>query len=106
MVEVRRLGDLDAIVGLKHIDLLKIDTEGSECDIIKTIPLVIEKTYFIIMSECSINRSGFGSITQVITHLAEAHPHFHVIDIMNPFVRDRRLEFIDVLWENRKLLQK
>ena len=105
VVEVRRLDDLDAIVGLKHIDLLKIDTEGSECDIIKTIPLVIEKTYFI-MIECSINRAGFGSITQVINHLAQAHPHFHVIDIINPFVRDRRLECIDVLWENRKLLQK
>ena len=105
VVEVRRLDDLDAIVGLKYIDLLKIDTEGSEYDVIKTKPLVIKKTY-CIMIECSINHTGVGSITQVIIHLAEAHPHFHVIDIINCFVRNRRLECIDVLWENRKLLKK
>lgn len=100
MIEVRQLDSIDIIAHLNRIDLLKIDTEGSEFDIIKTSPLAIDKSSYI-MIECSINRNSSGNIAQIVKYLAEVHPNFHVVDVMNPFSRQGRLECIDVLWENR-----
>lgn len=105
MIEVRRLDDLDVIADLNHINLLKIDTEGSEADIIRASPLTIEKASYI-MIECSINRSSSGDIAQIMSYLSKVHPHFHVVDVMNPLSRQGRLECIDVLWENRNLTVK
>ena len=100
MIEVRKLDSIDVVSHLNHIDLLKIDTEGSEFDIVKNSPLAIEKSSYI-MIECSINRSSSGNIAQIMKYLAEVHPNFHVVDVMNPLSRQGRLECIDVLWENR-----
>lgn len=100
MIEVRRLDSIDVIARLNRIDLLKIDTEGSEFDIVKASPLAINKASYI-MIECSINRSSIGDIAQIMSYISEVHPNVHVVDVMNPFSRQGRLECIDVLWENR-----
>jgi FkbM family methyltransferase len=105
VIEIRRLDDLDVILGLEHIDLLKIDTEGSELDIVKASPLTIHKAAFM-MIECSINPKSAGDIGRMMRYLSEAHPYLHVIDVMNPSSKQGRLECIDVLRENRKLSVK
>lgn len=60
-VESRTLDHFFATLGISHIDLLKIDTEGSECDVIRGGVSTLVKCAFVTI-EMSAFRASSGNL--------------------------------------------
>jgi len=73
MVEVRHTGEWLDDVGLARIDLLKVDTEGSEVDILKAIPQ--ETIVAVEVIHIEFHRRGDRNVIDEL--LASSHLLFH-----------------------------
>ena len=102
MVNVVRLDEVKEIIHLENIDLLKIDTEGYELEILRSSPLTINKSKFILV-ECSVNRPSSGGLEEVCKFMVDKWPQFQLIDIINPVRKNNQIEFIELVWKNIKL---
>lgn len=68
-VPVRRLDDIADQLGGERVDLLKIDTEGSEFDVLKSAERVLSRTKYVLVEmsvfrECSANLFRIGSFLE------------------------------------------
>ena len=63
-VESKRLDDVLGELNITHCDLVKIDTEGSEYEVLLSARQVLDKTRFVLV-EMSVNRASAGNIFTV-----------------------------------------
>ncbi len=98
-----RLDDVLEIKNKKKIDLLKIDTEGSELDVLKSATQTIKKSKFILI-ETSLSRDSSGDMTQLICWLSTLIPSIKIVEIGRPYVHDRVQTAVDVLFLNVEAL--
>lgn len=69
-VPVRTLDDIAGALGVDRIDLLKIDTEGSEFDVLKSAEQVLSRTGFVLV-EMSVFRECSGNLFRIGSFLEE-----------------------------------
>src|SRR3989344_1594905 len=77
--EGKKLDEIRQINRLSRIDLLKIDTEGSELEVLKTCQKTLKKAKYVLV-ECSLNRPNSGDLTAISEFLYHTNK-FKIIDI-------------------------
>ena len=98
-VAAKRLDQIEQINNLPEIDLLKIDTEGSELDVLKTCGQILKKTKYVLV-ECSLDRPNNGDLTAVYRFLDENR--FRVVHLGRPYpTRNNTIGAIDVLFSQK-----
>ena len=99
---VRTIGldDVEEIKNEKMIDLLKIDTEGTELDVLKTGIHVLKKSKYILV-EASANRKSLGNVIELITFLSTNIPSIRLVEIGRKYInKDKTIGAFDVLFFN------
>ncbi|WP_162605095.1 FkbM family methyltransferase [Geomonas oryzae] len=69
-VAARTLDGIAAELGVGEVDLLKIDTEGSEFDVLRSAPELLRRSKFVLV-EMSVFRNCSGDLFQVGAFLKE-----------------------------------
>lgn len=96
-----RIDDIAAIQNESIIDLLKIDTEGSEFSVLMTAQETLKKTRFIL-AELSVGRDSDASFLDVIRFLHDMTPSFRVRSIGRIYSDHTGDLALDVLFENTR----
>jgi len=87
----------------KKIDLFKVDTEGSELDVLKVSQETIKKSRHILI-ETSVARVSSGDIIEVFDFLKNLIPNIKILWIGRPYVFKRGVvDAVDVLFYNNSL---
>lgn len=87
----------------KIIDLFKIDTEGSEFDVIKVSRETLKKSKYILI-ETSVARVSSGDILNVFDFLKRLTPNIKILWIGRPYVfREGVVDAVDVFFYNDSL---
>lgn len=102
IINVVRLDEIKEIIDLRDIDLLKIDTEGYELEILRSSPLTVMKSRFILV-ECSLNRPSIGGVDEVCKYIVDHWPKIQIVDIFNLGRRNSQIESIEILWKNTNI---
>ena len=98
-VSGKKLDKIDKIKNLSKIDLLKIDTEGTELDVLKTCPKTLKKTKYVLI-ECSLDRPNSGDITDVCEFLYHANK-FKIVHIGRSYLtKSGSIGAIDILFSS------
>lgn len=97
IVEGIRLPDLNDILREKSIDLLKIDTEGSELTVLKTSKAILKKVKYLLI-ESSINRPTDGDIIKLISYIDREMPHAKLLEIGRVY-NGKSLDAIDLFFQ-------
>jgi FkbM family methyltransferase len=93
-----RLDEHAEIKKLKKIDLLKIDTEGTEFDALKTAEGILAKVDYILI-EVSTTRPNSGTVDEVVSYLAKQKTPFKIAATgVNYTGPDRKVEAFDLLF--------
>jgi len=69
-VPARTLDAIAAELGVERVDLLKIDTEGSEFDVLNSAPELLLRTHAVLV-EASVFRTCTGNLFRIGTFLEE-----------------------------------
>ncbi|MBM3206312.1 MAG: FkbM family methyltransferase [Candidatus Staskawiczbacteria bacterium] len=100
MVRTIGLDEVEEIKNEKSIDLLKIDTEGTELDVLKTGIHVLKKSKYILV-EASANRKSLGNVIELITFLSTNIPSIRIVEIGRKYInKDKTIGAFDVLFFN------
>lgn len=95
-----RLDDVEDIKNEKFIDLLKIDTEGSELDVVRASIKTMKKSRYILV-ETSINRKSSGDIFSLFLLLKNHLPRLNLVFLGRLYTgEDGTLDACDVLFFN------
>ncbi len=98
---------LDDVLEIKKescIDLLKIDTEGSELSVLETSKNTLQKTHYLLV-ELSINRSSSGLFMDSIYFLKKNIPTFEIVHLGRQYSDKRGIIALDVLFENKSFIK-
>jgi FkbM family methyltransferase len=96
-----RSNTLDNLFGDQTFDLIKIDTQGSEIDILKGGLNLINKSQYIILETSLINYNlDAPLIDEVLNFMTSIN--YRMIDIIELHYIDNNLVQIDILFENKK----
>jgi len=101
VVPVQALDDIAAVRALDSIDLLKIDTEGTELDVLRSGPETVRRCAFLFI-ELSLAREATGKMTEVLIWLREQAPTLELIHVGHCFVDDGVPTAVDCLFANRE----
>ena len=96
-----RIDNLPEIQNEPVIDLLKVDTEGSEFTALQTAQNTLKKTRFIL-AELSIGRDSDASFLDVIRFLRDMTPSFRICSIGRIYSDHTGDLALDVLFENTR----
>ena len=100
LVSTVRLDDVEKIKNEKYIDLLKIDTEGTELDVIKTGIETSKKSKYILI-EVSGDRKSSGNAIELISFLYNYIPNIKLIQFGRKYLnKDTSIGACDVLFYN------
>lgn len=95
-----KLSSIESIKSESKIDLLKIDTEGSELDVLRSSIEIAKKSKYILV-ETSMARDSSGDILELILFLKQAMPHLKLAWFGRPYIsRDGVIDACDVLFYN------
>lgn len=98
-VKCKKIDDIEEIQNESHIDLFKIDTEGSEYDVIQASRDIIKKSKYILI-EVSITRKSSGTFLDTMTILKNIIPNVQLIYIGRYFENNGITEAVDMLFCN------
>ena len=98
-VVCKALDDILEIKDEKSIDLLKIDTEGSELDVLKSGINTVKKSKYILV-EASVARESSGDIAELVIWLRGVSPQIKVVEIGHSYFKNGKLEAVDLLFCN------
>lgn len=101
IVECRKLDDLHDLDSIGKVDLLKIDTEGSEYEILATGKNMLRKTKYVFL-EASINRKSSKQIIELLILLRKLLPNIRLIFIDRGFLVKGLMEAVNLLLVNEK----
>ena len=91
------------VFNIPHINLFKIDTEGSEYDVMVNSKNTIKKSRYILL-ETSVERQSSGDILESIVLLKKFLPHIHLAKVGRIFQENTKTVAIDLLFkQNNKL---
>lgn len=95
-----RLDDIEEIKKEPHIDLLKIDTEGSELDVVKTGIETAQKSKYIFI-EVSGDRKSSGNAIELISFLYACMPNIRLVQFGRKYLnKNTSIGACDVLFYN------
>lgn len=83
---------------LSHIDLLKIDTEGSEYNVLQTSKNTLKKSNYILL-ETSVERQSAGDILDCISLLKHIVPKLSLSKIGRTFEEHDKIVAVDLLFK-------
>jgi len=97
-VKTVKLDDLDKIKKEEKIDLLKIDTEGSEYDVLISSENTLKKTKYLLI-ETSVGRPSDGTIIDIISLLKCKLNNIRLVDIGYVYRLEQKVDSIDLLFQ-------
>ncbi len=97
-----RLDDVPELQEHLCIDLLKIDTEGSEFGVLQTAVRTLQKSKLVLI-EVSLNRPSDASFMETIAFFKEHVPALKVISIGRVYVDMEKDLAVDILLQNNQL---
>ena len=98
-ITAQKLDSVKEIAQEQKIDLFKIDTEGSELDVLKTATRTLRKTKHLLI-ECSLSRPNLGNLTQVANFLYNLN-HFEIVYIGRKYLSEKgQVDAVDVLFSS------
>jgi len=95
-VSVRKLDSIIEIRNENKIDLLKIDTEGSEYDVTKASEETLKKTKYLLI-EASLNRKSIGNLVDILELLKKILPKIKIIELGRVYMFNNIPDSVDVL---------
>ncbi|HYE22816.1 MAG TPA: FkbM family methyltransferase [Verrucomicrobiae bacterium] len=98
-VTTKKLDDIDDLKKESKIDLLKIDTEGTELDVLKASREILQKTKYILI-EASIVRESSGNATELIKFLLNIIPSTELVYVGRPYIHGDKMTAVDLLFIN------
>ncbi len=102
-VPCNSLDKLPEILKEKTIDLVKIDTEGSELDVINSSKNTMKKGFYFLI-EASINRESSGDLVKLSEELKRIIPNIKLLEIGRPYYnKNFQQSAVDVLYKNNTL---
>lgn len=102
-VACSRLDDMIEINNLKSIQLVKIDTEGSEMDVVKGSIAVLKRAEFALI-EASVARESDGDLVELTGYMREYLPELKLIWIGRHFdAANGTTLAIDCLFRNSEI---
>ncbi|MFH1145427.1 MAG: FkbM family methyltransferase [bacterium] len=99
-VSGRRLSQISEINNEPHIDLLKIDVEGTEYDVFVASSEIIAKSRYLIL-EISVDRPSDGNFLSVMGLLQQIAPQLKLISVGRIFKETEIIEAVDLLFVNQ-----
>lgn len=93
------LDNIDDLKEEKTIDLLKIDTEGSELDVLKASKDILKKSKYILI-ELSINRKSASNAVETISFLNEIIPNLKIVKVGRLYYDKNIMTAMDILFLN------
>ncbi len=101
-VDGKKLDDIEAVKNEWVIDLLKIDTEGTELDVLKASIQTAKKSRYILV-EASMARKSLGDVTELIVFLENHIPNIKLIWVGRPYMsQGNSMDACDMLFYNDK----
>jgi FkbM family methyltransferase len=97
-VSTVKLDDIDRIKNERQIDLLKIDTEGSEYDVLISSGEILNKTKYLLI-EASVARPSEGTIVDIISLLKSKLRNIKLIDVGYIYHLEQKVDSIDLLFQ-------
>lgn len=101
--EIRRLDDLDFIAALDRVDILKLDTQGSEYMVIEGATHTLKKTKLIyteiIVKPCYSGQKHFDELLRIYRL-----KNFELFNLYNPNTWNGELRQLDAIFLNRDLI--
>jgi hypothetical protein len=98
-VEGIAIDSIAEIASLPIIDLFKIDTEGTELNVLKASKETLKKAKYILI-EVSISRKSDGDIMEVLNYLKGILPGLKLIQVGRPYEESGMLKALDILFHN------
>lgn len=95
-VETLALDKFKPLESEKKIDLIKIDTEGSEYDVILASKEIIKKSKYLLV-EASISRKSYGNLEDIIKILETISPQARLIEKGRKYKDNGEVIAMDVL---------
>ena len=83
---------------ISQIELLKIDTEGSEYDVLQTGKNTVKKSKFILL-EASVDRQSSGDILDCIDFIKHTVPNLRLFKIGRIFQEADKIVAVDLLFK-------
>ncbi len=97
-VQAITLDDFRPLKRYEHIDLLKIDTEGSEHDVILASKSIIRKCRYLLV-EASVSRASDGDINAITKTLSKICPKLKIVETGRRYKDNGLTTAIDILYE-------
>lgn len=102
-VSCKRIDDIHEVACLKEISLVKIDTEGSELDVVKASIEIMKFAEYVLI-EASVLRECDGDILSLMSFVKENIPQLSLIWLGRCFDSDDGTTMaVDCLFKNRSL---
>ncbi|MCU0873191.1 MAG: FkbM family methyltransferase [Pirellulaceae bacterium] len=99
VVPVRRLDDIEEVRS-SPVDLLKIDTEGTELDVLRSGVETVRRCAFLF-AELSLARPSTGNMTDVLLFLRQEAPDLDLIHVGHTFFDENGMATaVDCLFAN------
>lgn len=86
-VRCTRLDEIPELCNLKSIQLVKIDTEGSELDVVKASTSILRRAEFALI-EASVARESAGDVVELTSYMRQCLPELKLIWIGRHFDSD------------------
>ena len=89
-------------MGIDHIDVLKVDTEGHDLEVIDgAAPLLERGAISIIVLEYGFGANRLRSLDEELRRLS---PHFTLLMTFDPFIYDGVIDHANALFVRRDLI--
>jgi FkbM family methyltransferase len=102
-VPCAKLDDIDYVKKETHIDLLKIDTEGSEYEVLLSAVKILPKCHYVLV-EASLHRQSSGDLIAVCSFFQKVQPSFVIEYIGRTYCENKEITAVDILFKNNKWL--
>lgn len=95
-----RLDEIEEVINLESIQLVKIDTEGSELDVVKASLPILKRAEYVLI-EASVARESAGDLVELTCYLRDFLPELKMIWIGRHFDDDNGTTVaVDCLFRN------
>jgi len=95
-----RLDDIDCVRKTNIIDLLKIDTEGSEYTVLISAKQTLKKCRYVLI-EASLHRPNSGDLGKVISYLTHFRHPFIIERIGRQYEEEGKITSVDILFKQK-----
>lgn len=89
-------------LNIQDINLLKIDTEGSEYNVLQTSKNTLKKSRYLLL-ETSVERESSGDILDSVVFIKNILPTIKLIDMGRAFREKNKIVAIDLLFQNKNI---